>query len=87
MTNKNSLSAEAFAALCFLILMPKKDIAYPTYLEEKTHTLLKSGYEAYSFLDRNNQAIVFHYLHSHNLQIPEWVAEYEKQLREMLQND
>lgn len=75
------MTPQLFATICFNILMGMND-GYigkaPSYVEEKVH-MLKAGYEAYDWLDRNNQLKVLGYLLNWKVELPEQIRKYEEE--------
>lgn len=78
---------EQFAGLCYLVLMDHHGSGYteahPSYIGEKL-SLLRSGYEAYGALDRENQNKVRMHLQKWGYGLPEEITEYETAYQEAM---
>lgn len=75
-------SKENFALICFLALMQNGcgiDDHAPEYIQEKVR-MLNAGYDAYGFLDRNNQRVVKNWYAKWKEELPEEIKKYEEEL-------
>ncbi len=73
---------ENFALICFIVLMQNGNglsDKSPSYVIEKK-TLLKSGFEAYAYLDRNNQIKVLEWYQKWRATMPNEIKNYEKEI-------
>ncbi len=89
-TNKEfglTINEKQFSALCYLILMEHHGQrifqAAPQYIEEKL-SMLKTGYNAYGYLDRPNQLKVLAYLDKWQYAYPEIIKKEEDYLKDVL---
>jgi len=74
------INEKQFSAICFLVLMNHHGNGifevHPTYIQEKL-SILNSGWDAYSYLDRENQNQVKNFLKRWNYKLPERIKDYE----------
>lgn len=82
-----TITPKQFAAVCYCILMDHHGsgfvYAHPRYIEEKL-PILNTGYDAYYWLDRSNQLEMIRYLAHWQVELPEPVARYEEELKQLL---
>lgn len=75
------MNGETFSAVCYLVLMNHHGEGYtsahPSYVKEKLG-ILSMGYNAYAFLDRQNQLLVLDYLNYWKIEWPKKIREYEE---------
>jgi len=68
------INEKQFSAICFLILMNHHGEgvmkAHPTYVEEKL-AMLNAGFDAYGYLDSENQNEVKKFLMKWSYELPE----------------
>jgi len=77
------MNEQNFSTLCFMVLMQNQEGFMgkaPSYISEKV-IMLKTGYDAYGFLDRFNQRKVLMYLGMWKCEWPEPIARYEEELK------
>jgi hypothetical protein len=68
------MTEQQFALLCFLVLMQDIKTKAPSYIEEKT-MIMDAGYDAFGYLDINNQRKVIDYLKTWNMDVPQLIME------------
>ncbi len=80
------MNEKIFSAICFLVLIDHHgggyEKAHPNYIEEKL-MMLNTGYDAYGFLDRENQLKVLDFLGLWRYKWPEKIEEYERQASDL----
>ena len=86
------MTPESFAALCFVCIINHHgngwlQLAHPDYVEEKRIAMLNAGFDAYAFLDRENQLAIIGYFKYWKLELPDSVKSYEKELRKLVEKD
>jgi hypothetical protein len=68
------MTEQQFALLCFLVLMQDIKTKAPSYIEEKTR-MTEVGYDAFAYLDINNQRKVIDYLKTWRIDVPQTIIE------------
>ena len=81
------INNEEFSAVCYLVIMNHHGNgfinAHPSYIREKL-SMLSAGYDAYGYLDRDNQLEVIEYLKKWKCDIPTPIQTYEDEFKKLM---
>jgi len=67
---KNKLTPEQFAMICFLSTLPDLDHTAITYIDDQADRLLRSGFDAFSYISKEEQLKVIGYHEVWELELP-----------------
>jgi|JI7StandDraft_1071085.scaffolds.fasta_scaffold978139_2 hypothetical protein len=69
----NKLTPEQFAMVCFLAIMQDLDHTIIKYIDDQSDLLLRSGYDAFSYISKEAQLKVIGYHEIWELELPKQV--------------
>lgn len=69
----NQLTSDQFAMICFLSLMQDLDHTVIAYIDSQADLLLRSGYNAFSYINKEAQLRVIKYCEIWEIEIPKQI--------------